>query len=179
MAIDKLRLTSVDIETTAKKLVKKLRKLKLKKDTLIIGIGRGGLIPAQYVAYGLGLKNIEVISSSLYKGKTPDINEMRISGSLTIDYSSYSTIILVDDLIDTGITIDVVAEIIEKNAHDMGAKLIVIPAVLYSQKTKKQLKTKGAIVGKYLKNKKPLWLDFPWDTFMTKKITGKGKDETS
>ena len=64
-----LNLTSLDIEKASKSLVKKLRKFKLKKKkTLVVGIGRGGLIPAQYVAYGLGIRDIAIIQSKLYNG---------------------------------------------------------------------------------------------------------------
>jgi hypothetical protein len=44
----------------------------------------------------------------------------------------------------------------------------LIPAVLYSQKSKKEMKDQGIVVGEYIKKKdgKSLWLDFPWNLFI-------------
>jgi len=165
---DKLRLTASDIEKAAKKLVKKLSKYEFrKKKTLVIGIGRGGLIPAQYVAYGLGIRDIQCIQSKLYDGKTKDEKKMSISGIMMLDYESYETIIVVDDLIDSGTTMDVVINVMDQTAQEFGANPLIVPAALYSQEINPE-----AIIGiKLRKNKKDIakWIEFPWDVFMEKK----------
>jgi hypoxanthine phosphoribosyltransferase len=166
----KLYLTSTDIEEASKKLVKKLRKLNFKKKkSLVVGIGRGGLIPAQYVAYGLGIRDITTLQSKLYKGDKIDTNQMEISGALLLDYDSYDTIFLIDDLVDTGTTINVVADVMEQMAEEFDTNITVIPAVLYTQQTKKTSQEEGIIYGKILKKDKKgksIWVEFPWNTFI-------------
>jgi hypoxanthine phosphoribosyltransferase len=169
----KIKLTAADIENAAIKLVKKLRKYKFKKKkTLVLGIGRGGLIPAQYVAYGLGIRDIGVIQSKLYEGDEKNEAKMEVSGALLLDYDSYDTIIVVDDLVDTGTTIDVILELLDQMSEQMREpskeEILLIPAVLYSQKSKKIMKKEGVIVGQFIKKKdeKSLWLDFPWNLFV-------------
>jgi len=161
----KLYLSAIDIEKAAKKLVKKLSKYEFrKKKTLVVGIGRGGLIPAQYVAYGLGIRDITCIQSKLYYGKSKDEKKMSLTGIMMLDYESYETIIVVDDLIDSGTTMDVVVNVMEQTAQEFGADPLIVPAALYSQEIEPE-----AVVGiKLRKNKKDpsLWLEFPWDTFI-------------
>jgi len=166
----KFYLTAQDIEDTAKKLVKKLKKFNLGgEDTLVVGVGRGGLIAAQYVAYGLGVRDITCIQSKLYDGEQINETKMEVSGALMIDYD-YENIIVVDDLVDTGITLDVIIEIMDQMAAEFDSNAAIIPAVLYSQKSKKELAKNGTIPGKILKKGKGKgeWLEFPWDTFMEK-----------
>jgi len=168
----KIELSSNDIEEAACKVVKKLRKKKLNtKKTLVVGIGRGGLIPAQYIAYGLGIRNISVIQSKLYEGtEIGEKAKMEVSGALMLDYDSFDNIILVDDLIDTGTTITVLWEIMEEMSmelRDDRKAIKVIPTVLYSQQPKSEVKTQGIVVGKYIKKGElKTWLDFPWNTFI-------------
>jgi len=169
-----LNLTSFDIEKASKSVVKKLHKFKLKKEkTLVVGIGRGGLIPAQYVAYGLGIRDIAIIQSKLYNGTEKGSEAtMEVSGTLMLDYESYDNILLVDDLVDTGTTIDVLLDLMEEMAKEMNKDSkkypIIIPVVLYSQLNKKESKDKGLVVGEFLKrkNNKKLWVNFPWNTFI-------------
>jgi hypoxanthine phosphoribosyltransferase len=170
----KIKLSAADVESAAKKVVKKLRKYGLKKKkTLVVGVGRGGLMPAQYVAYGLGIRDIAVIQSKLYEGtEKGDEAKMEVSGALMLDYDSYDTILLVDDLIDTGTTIDVLWELMEQMSLEMRdeskKQLNIWPVVLYSQASKKSMESQGVVVGEYVKKKdgKSVWVDFPWNTFI-------------
>jgi hypoxanthine phosphoribosyltransferase len=168
--MSKLYLTSDDIEKAAKKLVKKLRKLNFKrKKSLVVGIGRGGLIPAQYVAYGLGIRDITTLQSKLYEGDQMDEKKMEISGALMLDYDTYDTIFLVDDLVDSGTTINVVADVMEQMAEEFDTDITVVPAVLYTQQSKQLSEEDGIIYGKTLKKDKKgnsIWVEFPWNTFI-------------
>jgi len=166
MSNKKLYLTSNDVEKSAKKLVKKLSKYDFDlEDTLVVGVGRGGLIAAQYVAYGLSIKDVATIQTKLYKGKKTKDTKMSISGILGLDYE-YSTIILVDDLVDTGTTMDVLLELMYETSAKFDNNPLIIPAVLYSQKTKDDYE--DVIVGKYLEKYKgkSRWVEFPWNTFI-------------
>jgi hypoxanthine phosphoribosyltransferase len=166
----KIYLTPSNIEDTAKKLVKKLKKIKFKKKkSLVVGIGRGGLIPAQYVAYGLGIRSVTTLQSKLYEGDQMDEQKMEISGALMLDYDSYDTIFLVDDLVDSGTTISVVSEVMAQMSDEFDTDINIIPAVLYTQQTKQLSKEEGIIYGSLLEKDKKgnsIWVEFPWNTFI-------------
>jgi len=165
----KLYINCKKIEKTAKKLVKKLRKYNFDKDkTLVVGVGRGGLIASQYVAYGLGIRNMTIIQSKSYEGENKSNNQMEVSGALMLDYDSYDHILLVDDLIDSGNTMEVLLELMEDLIFEFESKVAVVPCVLFTQKSKKDVENMGAIFGKsfYKKGKPSKWLMFPWNTFI-------------
>jgi len=167
--IKKIYLTSDDIENTSKKLVKKLKKFNFNREkTLVVAIGRGGLIPAQYIAYGLGIRDISLIQSKLYEGDKKQDHKMEIFGALMLDYESYDHILVIDDLIDTGTTIEVLMEVMEQLAQEFKSNAAIIPCVLYTQKSKKDTAKTGTIFGEslYKKGKKSKWLVFPWNSFI-------------
>jgi xanthine phosphoribosyltransferase len=153
-----------------KELIDKVRPYILDpEDTAIIAIGRGGLVPAQYMAYGLGVRNIYTIQSRLYKEKKKEIQE--IEGTYSIPFDRYRTFIVVDDIYDSGETLHGVIETLEdtlelfNEASPDKAESIFIPAVVYTQKEKK-CDRRGIIFGsKVPRNKKgkKQWVQFPWD----------------
>ena len=72
------------------KLISRVKKLNLKKKKVaIVAIGRGGLVPAQYLAYALGIKDIFCIQSKLYKGKKKT-GIHNVSGLYNIPYIEYN-----------------------------------------------------------------------------------------
>jgi len=165
----KIYLDEIDIQNTATELVKNLRKFNFNREkTLVVAIGRGGLIPAQYVAYGLGIRDMALIQSKLYEGEEKQEKKMEITGALMLDYDSYDHILVVDDLIDTGTTIEVLLDVMEQLAEEFESNAAIIPCVLYTQKSKKETKKMGVIYGKsfYKKGKKSKWLVFPWNSFI-------------
>jgi len=165
----KIYLDEIDIQNTATELVENLREFNFNREkTLVVAIGRGGLIPAQYVAYGLGIRDMALIQSKLYDGEEKQEKKMEITGALMLDYDSYDHILVVDDLIDTGTTIEVLLDVMEQLAQEFESNASIIPCVLYTQKSKKKTEKMGVIYGKsfYKKGKKSKWLVFPWNSFI-------------
>ncbi len=173
--MNKLFLDAIDIEVAARKLVTKLEKFKFNRNkTLVVGIGRGGLVAAQYVAYGLDIKKITTMQATLYEGKEKGDN-IEVTGALLLDYDTYDNILLVDDLVDSGTTLRTLTELLDQVSDEMredhAKDLNIIPCVLYTQESKKVSKKNGVIYGELLKKSKKgknRWVEFPWDNFMDK-----------
>jgi len=166
--MNKIFLLPENIEKTAYKLTTKISRLNLKLDsTLIIGVGRGGLIASQYVAYGLNIPSIEIINVTSYNlYASNDI--INITGLDKIDLELYENIIIIDDLVDSGRTLSS----IKVEITYLLSKIKKVPSihfgVLYSQLPKSYSTSNNIIVGKHLwkKHQESSWLEFPWDTFM-------------
>jgi len=173
MASEKYYLTYDEIEEATRKLAKKISKRGFNPEkTLVVGIARGGLMLAQYLAYAFDIRNVVAIESERYQGEeAQDIIEIR--NVYMIDYDEYDTIIVCDDIYDEGITMDTVVTILYETALAFKEKDIeIIPAVLVTQQKKKKMNQKFIEFGQKIKkinNKKP-WIVFPWDTFMTREI---------
>jgi len=166
----KIKISNKDIEKDITKVIKKLKKKKLDKErTLIIAIGRGGFVPAQYIAYGLNIRNLMCVQSILYRTEESDFQEdtHTITGVYFLDYEEYHTFVIVDDIYDTGITLDNTSAIIQDASTAMKfAVPDVIPVTIYSQQPKEILKEKNIIYGKIVpptKKGKKQWVVFPWD----------------
>ena len=71
--------------------------------TDIIAISRGGLIPAQYLAYKLDIKRVHVFGVSSYKGQTQD--RFEIYQEIDTHFSDKNKVLIVDDIADTGKTL--------------------------------------------------------------------------
>ncbi len=149
MGITKVILTEIDIRNCVIKLKDKIILDGFKPD-YIIGISRGGLIPAQYLAYGLNIKNIKTISLQLRDGKV----ETEKIGQLIIDIfsdGSSKNVLIVDDLVDSGDTLELIKKEFKTNLLDIRT------AVLYQNQ-------EAGLSAKYFGEIKPDgWLDFPWD----------------
>ena len=161
----KRNITNDEFKKDTIKLIKKLKDLKLKKKkTCIVAVSRGGLVPAQYVAYALGIREMTIVQAKLYdgeeRGKTIDI-----SGAIDIDYETYDNIIIVDDIYDSGITMQAILFAISEMSHAFDEDCRLIPACVYTQKKKEFMQDEDILYGsriKKIKGESP-WLVFPWD----------------
>lgn len=107
-----LRLSASEIERMCDKLARMVKR-KFKPDC-IVGIGRGGLIPAVYMSDRLEVRKLYAFKVEYYKGeirgKKPIVTQMppvsRIKGN----------VLLVDDVADTGRTLLLVKKLLEKHA---------------------------------------------------------------
>ena len=154
-----------ELDNDIRNLVRKLKKLDLDPEkTQIIAIGRGGFMPAQYVAYGLDIRNLTSIQSVMYEDQ--EKKEHSIAGVFFLDYDDFDNFIIVDDIYDTGETMDNVVDLITDAINSLAEKPIeIIPAVIYTRYKKKKMKKKNIIFGRrtptvYGENP---WLIFPWD----------------
>ena len=147
-------------------LIKKLKKLDLDtRNTLIIAIGRGGLVPAQYVAYGLDIREMSMVQAKTYDSEEMrDQKEIEITGIFDFDFESYTTFLFIDDMYDTGTTLKNVTQMFtEFFIAFTDSKPNFLSAVIYTHD--KSIVNEGVIYGKKIKTKKGKrpWLVFPWD----------------
>ncbi len=159
-------ITSDDYKKDTVKLIKKINAMKLKKKkTAIIAIARGGLIPAQYIAYALGIRNIFTITSKLYEGTKKGEKQIEIGNLMMIDYEGYDNFIVVDDIYDTGETMQSILYGLSEVSAAFGEDCKFIPCVTYTQHKKKAMQNEGILYGAKIKKKdgKAPWLVFPWD----------------
>lgn len=117
---------------------------------IVLGISRGGLIPAGALAYALDCKNLFTISVEFYTG----INErldvpVMLPPFLDAKDLDDTRVLIVDDVADTGMTLELV--------HDFCAGHVAEArtAVLYR-------KPLSIIEPDYAWSKTDLWITFPW-----------------
>ncbi len=156
-------------------MIQSIQSLGLKpSETAVIAIGRGGFVPAQYTAYALDITDIFSIGSKLYDTEDKRKQTHHISGVYNIPYEEFKTILVIDDIYDSGESMDNVIQVLEETAQSMandsfeGNLPVFIPCVVYTQKKKKKMVNQGIIFGRKIKKvdgKRP-WIVFPWDTLI-------------
>jgi len=128
----------------------------------LVGLNRGGIIPLGYLSYGLNTRDTFVFDISLYEGEekqilNPESIKEEIRKNLKAsDFNKdcFEKILIVDDLIDSGETMEVMLECFKEVFPEKEVKI----AVLY-QNTLVDLK--ADFYG--YKEEKKEWLVFPWD----------------
>jgi xanthine phosphoribosyltransferase len=118
----------------------------------VVGISRGGLVPAAIVARELGVRIVDTVSVVSYDHQTQgDLQIVKNVSAETLSLSGGTGkgVLIVDDLVDTGKTARVIREILP-DAHfatvyakPMGKPLVDTFITEVSQDT---------------------WIFFPWDT---------------
>lgn len=121
---------------------------------LIVGISRGGLIPARFLSDFLLIPDIKIVAAGFYLGPKQRMDKPVIISPITETLSG-KTVLLVDDVADTGETIIEV----EKHLKEKGVKKVYI-AVIYKKPWNK------AKVDFYVKETKA-WVIFPWERVET------------
>jgi hypoxanthine phosphoribosyltransferase len=119
---------------------------------IVLGIARGGLIPAGALAYALDRKNLFTLSVEFYTGVDSrlDVPVMLPPFLDTADLAG-ARVLIVDDVADTGKTLELVREFC--SGHVAQART----AVLYS-------KPHSIIEPDYLWRRTDKWINFPWST---------------
>ncbi len=119
---------------------------------LIVGIARGGLIPAVRLSHILGDIEVKVIDVKFYK----DINERMEKPMITIplhgDFEG-KKVVIVDDVSDTGKTLEVVIDEVKK----AGASEVKVACLSMKPWTK--------VVPDFYVFKTDKWIVFPWEEF--------------
>jgi hypoxanthine phosphoribosyltransferase len=120
------------------------------KPGVILGIARGGLLPAGAVAYALGVKNAFTLSVEFYTGVEERLDVPLILPPVPdlIDVSD-QRLLIVDDVADTGGTLEVVRRFCT------GAVADVKTAVLYE-------KPHSIVKCDYVWRRTDRWITFPW-----------------
>jgi hypoxanthine phosphoribosyltransferase len=118
---------------------------------IVLAVARGGLLPAGAISYLLGVKNVFTMNVEFYTGVNqrlampvmlpPVLNVVDIKGA---------RVLVVDDIADTGRTLQLVMEFCRDHVEDARC------AVLYAKP--------GAIVRcDYVWASTDTWITFPWD----------------
>jgi len=135
------------------KLAEKIKKSGKKYD-LIIGIARGGLIPAVALSHILNIPmGVHTVKSYYGKNKKPPQSDVYVSTTFRINM--HTKILLVDELVDSGDSIKESSERLKKLDSDIKSMDI---AVLY-------YKENSCVKPDYFvkKFKSDVWLYFPWE----------------
>ena len=126
----------------------------------VVGITRGGLVPAMIVSRELDIRTVDTISEQSYAHQ--DRNEARVIKSPQAELMGDGTgILIVDDLVDSGKTLELVRSLYPK-AHF---------ATVYAKPSgKPQVDTYITEVSQ------DTWIFFPWDMALQYVQPYRGKD---
>ena len=119
---------------------------------IILGIARGGLIPAGSLGYALSIKNTYLMNVEYYT----DVDErldvpVILPPYLELVDLEHSNVLIVDDVADTGHTLQKVFEYVSGRVGDSRT------AVLYE-------KSRSVIKCDYVWRRTDLWINFPWSS---------------
>lgn len=119
---------------------------------VVLGIARGGLIPAGSLAYALDCKNLFTLSVEFYTGiDTRLAVPVMLPPFLNAADLDDANVLIVDDVADTGRTLQLVHEFCV--GHVRQART----AVLYA-------KPQSIIEADYVWRRTEKWINFPWST---------------
>lgn len=119
---------------------------------IVLGIARGGLIPAGALAYSLGVKNLFTMNVEFYTGEGTTLDEpLMLPPFLNPQDIQGMRVLVVDDVSDTGRTLQLVADF----CREIVAEVRV--AVIYE-------KPATVMRGDYVWKTTDQWIDFPWST---------------
>ncbi|MEM3555376.1 MAG: phosphoribosyltransferase [Candidatus Micrarchaeia archaeon] len=109
-----LKLTALEVEKMCDRLAEKVKE-KFKPDC-IVGVGRGGWVPAVYLSDRLGVKKLYGVKVDFYEGERRGRKPV-VSQKLPINKIK-GKVLVVDDVADTGETLIVVKKMLE-NAKEV------------------------------------------------------------
>lgn len=113
--------------------------------TSIVGITRGGLVPAAIIARELNIRLVDTVCIATYAHRDQNVNEQVLKGIT----GSGEGMLIVDDLVDTGNTAKIVRAMLPK-AHF---------ATVYAKPAGRPL------VDSYITEvSQDTWILFPWDS---------------
>jgi hypoxanthine phosphoribosyltransferase len=117
---------------------------------LILAVARGGLLPAGAVSYALDVKNLHLVNVEFYTGvdERLDMPVMLPPVPRTVGLSG-ATVLIVDDVADTGATLKLVRDFCETHVADVRC------AVIYE-------KPHSEVKCEYVWHRTDKWINFPW-----------------
>ncbi|MEU4237385.1 phosphoribosyltransferase [Actinoplanes sp. NPDC026619] len=119
---------------------------------LILAIARGGLLPAGAISYALDVKNLHLINVEFYTGvdERLDLPVMLPPVPQTVDLSG-ATVLIVDDVADTGATLELVRDYCAEHVAEARC------AVIYE-------KPRSVVNCEYVWKRTDKWINFPWSS---------------
>ena len=122
------------------------------RPTIVLGVARGGLLPAATIAYALDVKNVFVVNVEFYTGVDQRLEFPVMLPPLldTVDIAG-ATVLIADDVADTGATLKLVTDYCAEHVADVRC------AVLYE-------KPRSTVKCEYVWRRTDRWIDFPWSS---------------
>ncbi|MCE4612846.1 MAG: hypothetical protein F7C07_03315 [Desulfurococcales archaeon] len=142
-------ITWEDVERTSQDVAYKIKQSGFMPD-IVVGILRGGVVPARIISDILGVDDIAVIEVKLYKDFTTRGARPYLRQPVTIPLKG-RRVILVDDVSDTGLTLELALQ-----AINLYMPTAVKTATLY-------IKPWTKIVPDYYSEITDKWIVFPWE----------------
>jgi xanthine phosphoribosyltransferase len=116
---------------------------------VVIGIARGGVTVAQMVAYGLNIRDLQTVRCELYDDDVQR-DTIKIIENLVIE--NYHKILIVDDIVDSGKTLQKLLEHLKNKYHDKTFKT----ATLFYKPT-------SVVHADYKVQEAKEWIEFFWE----------------
>lgn len=117
---------------------------------IVVAVARGGLTVAGAVSYALGVKNCGSINVEFYTGVDARLEvPVVLPPSLNLVDVRDLDVLVVDDVADTGHTLDLVQQVLAEHVSEART------AVLYH-------KPQSVIVPNYAWKATDAWINFPW-----------------
>lgn len=116
---------------------------------IILSVNRGGCVPGIYLSHEINIPH-KVIDVQLRDSKNkPNLDILKYS------INKYDSILIIDDINDTGATFDLIHKNIKATNKDIRYAVLV-------DNTSSNFKTqfKGEVIDK---SKNPIWIVFPWE----------------
>jgi uncharacterized protein len=119
---------------------------------LIMSITRGGMLPAGAMSYAMGIKNLHIINVEFYTGvdERLPLPVLLPPVPAAVDLSG-QTVLIVDDVADTGETLRMVRDFCEAHVAETRT------AVLYE-------KSHSVVKCDYVWKRTDEWIAFPWSS---------------
>ncbi len=137
------------------------------KPDIIVGIARGGIVPARILSDLLEMEGYTTIQIEYYNSINQTKDEPSLKQCLNVQLTGKTTL-LVDDVSDRGSSL----QLAKKHLKQNGAKKIKI-ATLYAKPT-------STIKPDYYEKQTSNWIVFPWDIKETvRKIIEKHRDKSA
>ncbi len=150
-----IELSWKDIDKLTNVLCGKIKESKIKY-SLIVGLNRGGLIPATLLSHKLGVEQ-GVFTVKSYEGKEKKKTKCDLYISMLGSIKSGDNLLIVDDLVDSGDSLIETVKSIKKIDSDIKK---IDSAVLFYKDGSKAEPTYWAD-----KLDSKSWICFPWETY--------------
>lgn len=122
------------------------------RPTIILGVARGGLLPAACLSYALGVKNLFTMNVEFYTGIDQRLDlPVMLPPLLNVVDIKGASVLVVDDVADTGHTLKLVRDFCADHVVEARS------AVIYE-------KSRSIVKCDYVWKRTDSWVLFPWSS---------------
>jgi hypoxanthine phosphoribosyltransferase len=137
------------IHTFILELSEDIKNSKFKPD-IIVGMSRGGWVPARLISDFLENPNLANVSVEFYQDLGETKHKPVIKQPISVSVRNLK-VLLVDDVVDTGKSV----KLVETHLKKKGASTIKIASIYY--------KPWSIVIPEYYEKETDLWIIFPWE----------------